>query len=501
MSAPHPCYEGVCHRVTKTFNPICRVFDPCHTDRAAVPDLVFSEMKFLQKEKAQPELSPQSDVAKKKRKKDHAQTKEGEISAFFTSTRPELTGRDKKALPEHASVRENKRRVRDQHSVIDMAVPTAELADKASFLGFESRGPRHGSTSYVSWSESNHAPSATLACLPIEVDTSHGRRDSELHARYKPETNKNDDPFKRPASPSTKKQGNDHIAKRFRVSLLVPSHNRTSRSHSFPQRSSSPRRPNLVDRFVRLQRTDTVCSPSSVPPSMPPHASVDVRQTQPARSQRDARPEVTANCDEHQPAESQGYSHVGDYENADAELQTSSDLGRVLQQCNETFHEQRQAATPPRRHTQQIKTSYPTHLARPQHMGGSHSASRRVPTVHFVDPPYQRPVLPNFTGPSIYEQQAQCQQQPPPHTHMEENMCQSSCPIEHSYWDGMDRTHEEQDWEGLFEEPILYGLEGSLGTFGGEEGFTATIGTGHALDLRPENDVVTRGFWRPNKLY
>lgn len=63
-------------------------------DTAIVPDLVFSEMKFLQKEKDQPESALPQSVPKKKRKKDHVNTKEDEISAFFTAVRPALAERE-----------------------------------------------------------------------------------------------------------------------------------------------------------------------------------------------------------------------------------------------------------------------------------------------------------------------------------------------------------------------------------------------------------------------
>jgi len=479
---------------------IYRVFDSSHTDRATVPDLVFSEMKFLQKAKVQPEASPRPAVAKKKRRKDHAQAKEGEISAFFTSTRPAPIEKDETTLPEHASVLESKGRSCDQLPVINNTAPTVELTDKAPYLGFGSRGPRHGSTSYASWSESNHAPSTTPAHLLVETDIPHSQRDSGLHGeRYKPKMDEEVDQSKRPAPPPARKQGNKHISERFRVSSLVPSHNRTSRSHSHPQCSSSPRRLNLVDRAARFQSTDTAWSPSSMPPSMAPYVSEYIH---PRRSPRDAQPEATANCDEHPPVESQNCSQNSGYQSTDGELQTSSDLERVLQRCNKIFHERRQAATSRRQHTEWIDPSYSIHSARQQHMRDSDLPTRRVPTVRFMDPPHQHPVLPNFTGPSIYEQQGQCLQ-PPPHSHMEEHVYQCPFPVEHGYSDddGDEGTHGEHNWGGLFEEQTSYGLEARLVIPSGKEDFSASIGTGHPAELRPENDVVAPGFWRPNRLY
>ncbi|KAI4648829.1 uncharacterized protein J4E79_009901 [Alternaria viburni] len=113
-----------------------------------LPDLVFSEMKFLQQHKDEPEPVPRTDASKKKRKKDNEQMKEGEISAFFTSARPALVDKDTNTPPQHP-VPKAKRRRRDQSSVDDTAIPTVEATGQASYLGFGSRGPRHESNSYL----------------------------------------------------------------------------------------------------------------------------------------------------------------------------------------------------------------------------------------------------------------------------------------------------------------------------------------------------------------
>ncbi|CAN9367916.1 unnamed protein product [Alternaria alternata] len=69
-------------------------------------------MKFLQKQRDEPEVVARPNLAKKKRKKDQKQTKEGEISAFFTSVHPVLVEKDSNRLPEHAASR-NERCRRD----------------------------------------------------------------------------------------------------------------------------------------------------------------------------------------------------------------------------------------------------------------------------------------------------------------------------------------------------------------------------------------------------
>ncbi|KAG9381680.1 hypothetical protein A1F94_007334 [Pyrenophora tritici-repentis] len=84
---------------------------------------------------------------------------------------------------------------------------------------------------------------------------------------------------------------------------------------------------------------------------------------------------------------------------------------------------------------------------------------------------------------------------------MDEDMYHNSYAIQLGYSDNNQGRHNEDDWEGLFEEPISYELEEGPEILDGEEEFPAPIGRGHPSDPRPENDVVAPGFWRPNKLY
>ncbi|KAJ4345250.1 uncharacterized protein N0V89_011380 [Didymosphaeria variabile] len=123
----------------------------------SLPDLVFSEMKFLQKHKDKTGVGPLSGSPKKQRKKDQAHAKEEEISAYFTSVRPalaeqELNIQTKKPSPK--KLREADSGRRGPPPIVDEAVPTVEPADQTPYSGLEGGGPRHESRSYISWSES-----------------------------------------------------------------------------------------------------------------------------------------------------------------------------------------------------------------------------------------------------------------------------------------------------------------------------------------------------------
>jgi hypothetical protein len=472
------------------------------TDTSVVPDLVFSEMKFLQKQhQEQPELLSHPPT-KKKLKKDHAQTKEGEISAFFTSVRPALAETNanttvKHSRPDHDAVVESQQRGRAHSSVNDAGVPTIKTANKASYLGFGSRSPWHDSNSYVSWSESIRGPSTTPARPHIEPAVSYHQ--PVLNSRRQYETNPDRDsaPFKRPAPPSPNKQNTEGTTEHFRVSSLAPSHNRVSRSQSHPH-TSSPRRLNLVDRSAKFQSTDTAGSPSSMPPFVPTHARAKVHHAQPASSSKGVRSRTTPILGLNALPDDQQHDSSSGYMEADDVLATSSGLGKVLQQCNDSFQERRQAATPRRRYTEQIDPSHSTYTRRRQDRTNTHPTTQRVSTVRFAEPPYQEPMLPNFVGPSIYEQQAQRQQLPLQHP-FQEDIDQDSYSLEQQYLEENEGPRfKGWDWEEMAGEPMSYGLVENGGTYVAGNAFPADE---LVQDPRPENNVVAPGFWRPNKLY
>ncbi|KAF3046458.1 hypothetical protein E8E12_009641 [Didymella heteroderae] len=134
-----------------------------------LPDLVFSEMRFLRNNHGRNDHITQAPDAKKRQKKDHARTKEEDISAFFTTARPALAETDgnvqaKSECPTGASAAPKADRPRlmaDPSRASEIAVPTVESESKASYLGFTGQGPRHESTSCFSWLESICAPTVT----------------------------------------------------------------------------------------------------------------------------------------------------------------------------------------------------------------------------------------------------------------------------------------------------------------------------------------------------
>lgn len=446
----------------------------------------------------EPESTPRSDLPKKKRKGKHVHTKEEEISAFFTSVHPVSVEKDSNTLPEYATSR-TKRYRRDQPSVNENPIPTVEVADPASYLGFGSRGPRHDSNSYVSWSESIR-PLSTMPEQPRKPPVHFSSRDIDSCGNSDSRKKREYNVFKLPAPPrsATKQRTDSMPAGRFRLSSLDPLYGRVSRSQSSPQHSSSPQRPNLVDRSAKLHEANTACSPSSMPPFASAHLT-DACHARPRSSSKGAKSGATPASGAPALAE---YRHHGqlseDSPVRKVQITTSSDLGLVLQKCNDTFYQRRHAAGPHRRHTEQTQPAYPQSRLR-QNTTGFYSAAQQAPTVQFADQLYHGLVVPNFAGPSIYDQQAR-RQQLPLQLGIDEDPLQSPY-IDQDCLGQNDRIeYDDQDWKGLSEEPMPYGFQDDVDMNDEDEAFTGTVDE-PVQDLRQENDTVAPGFWRPNKLY
>ncbi|KAH6879061.1 hypothetical protein BKA58DRAFT_453277 [Alternaria rosae] len=454
-----------------------------------LPDLVFSEMKFLQKHKDEPELVLRTEPSKKKRKKDNEQIKEGEISAFFTSARPALFEKNTNTLPQPPAPK-TKRRRHDRSSVDEVAIPIVEATVQAPYLGFGSRGPRHESDSYISWSESIQAPS-TAPARPHKFRIRPSSHDVDFHDESESRRVKENEPFKVPARPPpmTKRRVDSSSVDHFRVSSLAPSHSRASRSQSYPQHTSSPRRPNLVDRSTNPRATDNVYSPSSMPPSRPKHVIGTHRTRLPSSSKIDRSDStpvsgMTASSGHRQENQNREYSPAGE-----RRIPTSSDLGVVLRHCNDTFHERRLATGSRRRHTEETQPSYLQSTMR-QNTRDMHHAAHRGPNVHFADQSHHR-------------------QRQRSHTQWEldEGLLQSPFPSEENYLDQDDQTgyddemeHDTENWGEVSEEPPPHSLDDIPVMCDNHEAYAETEAE-LVQDSRPGNDTVAPGFWRPNKLY
>ncbi|KAK8181397.1 hypothetical protein BC567DRAFT_223056 [Phyllosticta citribraziliensis] len=125
-----------------------------------VPDLVFSEMRFLQKQDDTREKN-QEETRNKRKRKDPTHVQGQEISAYFGAKRPPLADKDQNIQRKPSEHRSRSTSLRQRsHSRsstrFESARPPIELPDKP-YLGFGSRGVdpvASDPTHYIPWSES-----------------------------------------------------------------------------------------------------------------------------------------------------------------------------------------------------------------------------------------------------------------------------------------------------------------------------------------------------------
>ncbi|KAK8203684.1 hypothetical protein IWZ01DRAFT_91461 [Phyllosticta capitalensis] len=139
-----------------------------------LPDLVFSEMRFLQKQDDTKEKT-QEETRNKRKRKNPNQVPEHELSAYFGAKRPPLVDKDhniQRRRSEHRSKSASlgQRPLSRASTRIESARPAIELPDKP-YLGFGSRGDPVASdpTYYIPWSESvrNASVQPSEAPLPL----------------------------------------------------------------------------------------------------------------------------------------------------------------------------------------------------------------------------------------------------------------------------------------------------------------------------------------------
>ncbi|KAF1975864.1 hypothetical protein BU23DRAFT_529815 [Bimuria novae-zelandiae CBS 107.79] len=473
-----------------------------------LPDLVFQEMKFLQKDKNQPEAGPLPGSPRKQRKKNQAHAKEDEISAYFTSVRPALAEQDSNSQAKEGSrqkLRSKERSERERFSIVDKVFSTIESVDKSSQLGFGGKGPRHESGGYISWSESVRTPSAATARLRTEAVRNTGQLDPTPGGQEAGCTDGGGLLHSRPAPPTVTKHPDDGSGGRFQVSSVPPTNERLSRSHSLPQHTSSPRRINLVDRAARRRTLDTVVSPSSMPPFVSTHG--DHRRGQ---AHIPTIPKVNDRSLHVQLSEPTGHrDHNPERETEqraqeEGDQQTSSSLGRILEDCNTAFHERRKAAA---LHYSIRESSLDVHIP---HVTTSNAkvypAVRRIPIVQLagVEEVYH-PRAPTVYGPSIYEQQEQHQYEFADLTLDPEVTLPVARYPKGEFCDQEELDDGEQEWDEEAE-MATNGLCPFLSDGTGAQQFNDNDDDDDDDDFvdrmgRRSNDVVKPGFWRPHKLY
>ncbi|OCK77692.1 hypothetical protein K432DRAFT_358126 [Lepidopterella palustris CBS 459.81] len=307
-----------------------------------LPDLVFSEMKFLQKRKDAPEEHPKSDPNKKRRKIDHAHGNKAEVSAYFTSMRPALAERDcniqSKLNPSHQErnlVPEQEPK-QQRSASIDSPIPTIELLEK-QYLGFGSRGARHESASYLSWSGSNRQPSETpifrRALASIDVGQLETACIKEYDANLKSNNVFQSLPDSQPERGEDAEDEND----RFAIPPLRPLSRNVKQGNPVLRQRSPPKAAQKSSNGTPRETPEAERSFSSIA-AAPIHVTrKQVRYQQPhVRSDNNsigngAGSKYSGSQDRSRSIERRSRRGIK------AEPQTSSSLGNLLQECDSAF--------------------------------------------------------------------------------------------------------------------------------------------------------------------
>jgi len=442
-------------------------------------------MRFLHKPSEPTCLPRKEEVPKKKHKEENSRRREGEISAYFSGVRPASVGKGH-ARPDHprVSTRDVKpvatRHEQERINMADGAVPTVEANDEDSYLGLSSRDLCHGSSSYVTWSESLRAQSTTPSRL---TNGARSRKDQINAARYMgdemPTIVYGTSPSLQ-ASPFISRRKENRSTDLFRVSSTdVSRHPR-----SVARCTSTPRGTNAIKKATETEVVGNSRRSSSMSPRFSVHMEVKGDGGEHEDGPKDANHSTgSASYTSCTSCTNKMHSHPqrgtrGEDELSDAMPCAFSDLATTLQQCNDTFQPKGQPTR--------------TQNARSGRRGTSPSArrvERRSTTLDADSTTHGAARVRYANGES---------------KHIDEDG--GEVDGLDGYCDGEDGYFSEEDgmasnlqtWEELPTEPsgCRHGFEaGEFGVCGGVEA------EGYVQHVASGDSVVAAGFWRPNRLY
>jgi hypothetical protein len=401
---------------------------------------------------------------------------------------------------------------------IDNAIPSIEVPEKPCYLGFGSRGPRHDTGSYISWSESVYTGSPLRRKLSTPVKSrqqslarSEKNRVIGTERVLQPLTES------RPANPSLTNTRDDRVELPFSNSA----NQLAARSHSLPVHSHSTQGRSSIHPSSLYQGVGSDIPPPSAPASMGCHHI----QGSPHRQQGkptvmpEAYPSTSADMPQAQNHAEQKIDTVQrlNFETIEPQLST---LGRLLRECDSVFqqmkglgkrttnvHKQEEEGKKEEEGEEEEEEEPP--IIGNQNMGRISRDSIYVmqPESYAQSPAFDSylPRLPDLSRPSLYEEQARRWNA------MEEEADEDEYYIRNRDVDdmGVGRNHaeEEEGWdaEGLPGEVDYYGeCMDEVGDDG--EAYGAVQGEDEEEEEEAETMdeaamFVGEGFWRPHKLY
>ena len=470
-------------------------------DLFLVPDLVFSEMKFLHKQRndQESEAEPQIQAARKRRKKDPGHLRSEEISAFFTSRHSvpaekspdpvSISIQKREKTLGHANQPERKRVPRAQGNM-----STTKMADKAKSSQTRSKNPRHDSTSYVTWSESSNMSRLHSVHSQRKHHVQTGQFDLQDN-KGSTSTDRKNPSLRQSTPPVIIRQKTLGTVQRHRSSSVMSLQRRPSRSHSCPQRSSSLHRPNFGNGSNGVTKLPNARTGFSLP-SLP--ACILVRPSRVAKQVQMTDGSGTSKSEAASPLGRSNLSHPWqpilaeeEKESVREDSQNSLDLWNVVQQCNAAIQDRYQS----HESGESSMRVYATHS-----LDGLESKENfgLIPTAHGIsrlcsaENEKCTPWVPGFAGPGIYEEQAR-RSQLPLEILSEENVSPSHQLSELEDvniiddLDYHDIIWNEQTGDLVLDEPK-------------RRSRTYEVDNNHTEE-HMAHQLGPRGFWRPNRLY
>ncbi|PVI02457.1 hypothetical protein DM02DRAFT_626661 [Periconia macrospinosa] len=464
-----------------------------------LPDLVFSEMKFLKRRDGD-QAEPQYQPGKQSNRSKHSHTQPNEeISAYFT-VRRSAQAEDNTATHAKDGPLIQKSALQTP-SIADNVVPTIEIAERAPVLRPENVSSRDNSESYISWSESIHAPSVVQACQSAGSPPNFGQLDSIHHHHAKGAVDDRRLLHAQDAPPN--------IIKHIPDINEIPPH-ASSGQHSTDDRiheSYSPSQSNSLLR--RTKPANRASKPSKLSKeAYPPYIRSPLRNddTRPVQMCQGGRipPSLGSRVthspvshERHIPTESAHYRRViRDIAAREDGVAASMTLGNALTDHNNELDE------PQLEHTrcsmdQESKTSKVPVLGVPRTLRDYSPLSRRTSNVPGLDMnAIHRPYVHGPSMPSIYEQQEQG-----------EFYEQDPLYIQREYRPSYTEDETFLDEEGRIGDSRIISYEPNFVSYE-----TEALGNTNPLDSSREvngvgsstsvtHHVDERGFWRRHRLF
>ncbi|KAF2013383.1 hypothetical protein BU24DRAFT_493884 [Aaosphaeria arxii CBS 175.79] len=483
-----------------------------------LPDLVFSEMKFLQKHRAQPEPALDAELSRKHRKKSHTQVRDEEISAYFTSVRPALqeqipniqANESHRPLDPRACLKQHDR---DRSSLTANAFPTVESpAVELEHSKFRNRVPQHDSGSYISWSESIRPWSKTPLLSQSKRSSVHRDRLDSVQLAGGNLSIQDEASLQKPVSPAAISKKSTHENSHIRpVFSFTPVACHLARSKSVPLASALHHQvKRCKEDEIRTHNTGTLQSPmvghapspkavsDEVPCEVPRDVGVDA-------DSKDRKSDGSFPA-EHEDAGQGIRETTGQSEkekDTSLELHTPSGLEKLIRECNAALNQR--THDPPKL----ISTdAHPPRYGRvnsrsPGPDVGSYTTLQRLPTVRFAGGELRVPMFLNFTEPSIYKAEAlrghdvNGLEGASNYLYREMDTLESNDVLEVGDDIGYEYDEREQIISGANDRPISWMPYGRCMVGQNESG----PGLEEDDDYGRDNQVCGNRFWRPNKLY